>query len=113
MTAVVSPTDVRAIKALEIAATADRWLHVCVTDGQVAYAIPSQFKPGSGYVVDIDSCTCPDFEQRREACKHLLAVRLHLERRRRSAPRPVPPPREYTPDQLQTASALYERLYPV
>ncbi len=113
MTTTVCPTDVRAVKALEIAATADRWLRVRVSDGQIAYAIPSQFKPGLGYVVDVDGCTCPDFERRQEACKHIQAVRLHCERLSQPAPRVAPQPREYTPEELAEASAVYDRLYPV
>ncbi len=118
----------RAYKALEIAASADRWLRVGVADGQVAYAIPSQFKPGLGYVVDVDTCTCRDFELRQEPCKHVLAVRLHLEHLSGEGGRSIPSvstatpqpcnqrsaaPRQYTPEQLAEASAVYDKLFPV
>ncbi len=130
----------RAYKALEIAASADRWLRVGVADGQVAYAIPSQFKPGLGYVVDVDTCTCRDFElrqepckhvlavRRQEPCKHVLAVRLHLEHLSGEGGRSIPSvstatpqpcnqrsaaPRQYTPEQLAEASAVYDKLFPV
>lgn len=64
-------TRVRAERAAELsgrvtAAGSDRW------------QVPSSSGHG-GYMVVIGnrcSCTCPDFERRRTACKHIIAVRL-------------------------------------
>lgn len=40
------------------------------------YAVPSQSGASGGYLVDIveESCTCPDYELRRQQCKHVHAV---------------------------------------
>ena len=40
------------------------------------YAVPSQSATASKYMVDIidERCTCPDWELRRQACKHVSAV---------------------------------------
>ncbi len=112
MAATVSTSDPRSLKALDILQTADRWLRIRVAEGQHIYAVPSQSAPGAAYVTDTDTCTCPDFERRQEPCKHVLAVRLHIERLSQPAQRPTPPPREYTAEQLKAASALYDRLFP-
>src|SRR5690349_3988120 len=67
-------------KALEIAAR-----NKLVKKGDV-WRVPSQsgFKPY--YEVDLNDksprCTCPDFEIRRQPCKHIFAVEYTLERER-------------------------------
>ncbi len=108
MTITVSTTDPRSLKALELLAGADRWQKGHTRDGRSFYAVPSQ----SGTVLhmaDTRACTCHDFELRQEACKHVLAVRLHVARlqaqqpRRRAAQQP-------TPEQLAAASRHYEAL---
>lgn len=40
------------------------------------YAVPSQSGGASAYVVDLveETCTCPDYELRRQSCKHVHAV---------------------------------------
>ena len=45
------------------------------------YLVPSQGGRGQ-YTVDADAqrCSCPDFEYRRSACKHIFAVSIHIER---------------------------------
>jgi transposase/predicted nucleic acid-binding Zn finger protein len=45
------------------------------------YIVPSQSGRGS-YKVDVEKelCTCPDFDFRRQPCKHLIAVRLTIEK---------------------------------
>jgi ribonuclease HI len=49
------------------------------------YKVASQSEPGLFYVVDVqeNSCGCPDFVARGKeigACKHLLAVKMHLDK---------------------------------
>lgn len=45
------------------------------------FLVPSQGGRGQ-YTVDADAqrCSCPDFEFRRSACKHIFAVSIHIER---------------------------------
>src|ERR1700742_1595765 len=40
------------------------------------WAVPSQTRASERYLVDIEgsACTCPDYEERRAACKHVHAV---------------------------------------
>lgn len=40
------------------------------------YAVPSQASGGSKYLVDLidETCTCPDYELRRQSCKHVHAT---------------------------------------
>jgi len=43
------------------------------------FFVPSQTNAGSGYVVDLTAagrCSCPDWEERKEPCKHVFALRL-------------------------------------
>jgi transposase len=42
------------------------------------WAVPSQSDEASAYLVNLATraCTCPDFELRRVACKHILAVEI-------------------------------------
>lgn len=44
------------------------------------YAVPSQSGGAGGYIVDIvdETCTCPDYELRRQRCKHQEAVLFWL-----------------------------------
>jgi SWIM zinc finger len=77
MTVTISETDPRSIKAIEIAAGAAQWLKCRLADGHKAYGVPSQQTPGQYHVADCRACSCPDFRRRHDACKHVLAVRLH------------------------------------
>lgn len=70
--------NAREQKALEIA---DKYR--VVQDGH-KWTVPSQSGTGK-YIVRIvkgnADCTCPDFEMRRSACKHIMAVQYVIERR--------------------------------
>ena len=53
------------------------------------YSVPSQSGRGA-YAVNLETgpyhgpyCTCPDFEERQQPCKHIYAVQITLERERR------------------------------
>jgi hypothetical protein len=67
----------RQIKALQIAATSK------LTRKGNTWIVPSQVGHGE-YKVNPDPqaprCTCPDFEFRNAACKHVLAVEYVLQR---------------------------------
>ncbi len=79
MTIEVSTSDPRSLKALAILEGADRWVKGHrKADGRSFYSVPSQTSDAV-YMVDTRECTCPDFVQRRQPCKHVLAVRLHCE----------------------------------
>ena len=48
----------------------------------LGYKVPSQSGNGS-YVVNVDNtpfCSCPDFERRQSACKHVYAVEFTIQR---------------------------------
>lgn len=53
-----------------------------ISQNRLGYMVPSQSDNGS-YVVSIDDdpfCTCPDFENRQERCKHIYAVEFTVKR---------------------------------
>jgi hypothetical protein len=86
----ISADDPRTIRALEIAAEADRWLSLRAVDGREAFGVPSQAHTDQVYVVTRATCDCPDFRNtllaprldefgEPRACKHILAVRLYTE----------------------------------
>ena len=55
---------------------------VPIQKNRLGYQVPSQSGNGS-YVVSVDDepfCTCPDFEQRQERCKHVYAVEFTVQR---------------------------------
>ena len=80
MTITVSTSDPRSLKALELLAGADRWIRgLRKADGRSFYAVPSQTS-SAVYMVDTRECTCRDFTERRQPCKHVTAVRLHVAR---------------------------------
>lgn len=68
--------DLRELKALELAARS-KITFFCGT-----WLVPSQSGNGTYKVTlgDSASCTCPDFELRQKACKHVIAARLVAER---------------------------------
>lgn len=67
--------SIREKKGLDIANQA------AITRKGDLFLVPSQGGRGQ-YTVDADAqhCTCPDFEFRRAACKHIYAVSIHIER---------------------------------
>jgi len=107
MTIVVSTSDARSLKALALLETADRWQKGHTKDGRSFYAVPSQ----SGdvlHMVDCRACTCRDFERRQDACKHILAVRLHVARLKG---RPTRRPARHTAEQVAAGSAPAAALF--
>jgi SWIM zinc finger len=73
-----SSQDPRSTKAVALAAGAGQWLKCHTRDGRKRYGVPSQSAAGLYYLADCRTCTCPDFQRRQQACKHVLAVRLHV-----------------------------------
>ena len=71
-------TDPRTDRARTIASGASQWLKCRTADGKKYYSVPSQTDPTRRYLVDLRSCTCPDFQRRGGPCKHMAAVRLHV-----------------------------------
>ena len=89
MTITLSSEDPRSIKAIQIAAEAGQWAKCRARDGRKFYAVPSQRDSSVRYLADLNTCSCPDFQRRGSACKHVLAIRLqcalvqvHAQRRR-------------------------------
>jgi len=70
----------REIKAIEIA---DRFR---IAESSGKWIVPSQTHPTAKYGVRIvgeyAECDCPDYELRRDLCKHILAVQLVIKRER-------------------------------
>jgi hypothetical protein len=90
----ISDQDPRSLKAVEIAAGASSWLKCRSRDGQKAYGVPSQCQAGRYYLTTCQRCDCQDAQRHPgQACKHQLAVRLHvaLVKGARSLPRPRSP----------------------
>jgi hypothetical protein len=90
MAVTISAKDTRSIRAIEIAAGTATWLHIReVGNGRViGYQIPSQSKADGYYVVTQTFCTCFDAKRNPgQACKHQLAVRLHVELEKASQPK--------------------------
>src|SRR4051812_10233129 len=73
----MNTVDVRQQKAIEIA---DKFRIVESSGKWIVPSQSSQKKYAVHVVGDSGDCTCPDFELRREACKHLMAVRITLQR---------------------------------
>ena len=104
----VSTADPRSLKALAILETADCWQQGHTRGGRPFYAVPSQSAPNAYHMADCCACTCKDFERRQEACKHVLAVRLHVARLKgRATPRPA----RHGAEQVAAASAEYVALF--
>jgi transposase len=77
----------RQLKALEIASTSR------ITQTGDAWLVPSQ-SSGTKYTVKLSpfSCSCPDFQKREQACKHLLAVLELIQHTATSQAIPTPEP---------------------
>jgi uncharacterized Zn finger protein len=77
MTIQVSTTDARTARALELLATADRWLKITSkTDGRRYYVVPGS--NGRVYWARPDACSCPDATHRGATCKHMVATALYV-----------------------------------
>ena len=76
----IARRDLRQVKAVEIAADAGQWLKCRTNDGTKAYGIPSQSRENTYHLATRDRCSCPDFAQRQQPCKHAIAVRIHCDR---------------------------------
>jgi hypothetical protein len=76
--------DTRELRALELYRTRGHEIHHA---GEDLYLVPSCTGRGF-YSVDYceETCDCPDFLRRRENCKHILAVGVHVAKRRRQRP---------------------------
>ena len=74
-----SPSDLRTDRARFLAAGAGQWLK-CYTRAGKRYGIESQRQPGTYHLANTRTCSCPDFAHRQQACKHVLAVQLHVAR---------------------------------
>ena len=72
--------DTREFRALELYRTRGHHIH---RFGAGLYRVPSCAGEGF-YTVDYleETCNCPDFLHRRENCKHILAVGIHVAKRR-------------------------------
>ena len=87
MTITIDTADPRSLKALEVLATADRWVRGHRTDGVDFWVIPSVSAPDRVWWTSLEDCTCPDRQFRRTSCCHMRAVALRQARdegRRRS-----------------------------
>lgn len=79
MPVLISPTDPRGPQAIAIL-LADAFKTFVDAEGRRSWGVPSQSKPDLYYRVTDNGCTCPDIKYRPWlACKHMLAIRLHLE----------------------------------
>src|SRR5438045_4496530 len=74
--------DAREQRGLVIAATCKITRERRITDKR--FWVPSASQDGRKYKVtlkgDEQSCTCPDFEERRATCKHIYAVLFTIKR---------------------------------
>jgi len=73
-----------------VLATSDRWVKGHrKADGRAFFAIPGS--NGRLYHADTRDCTCPDRQQRRLDCKHMLAVRLWTIQQKAAGAQPAAP----------------------
>lgn len=69
--------DARQERGMQIAALAP------INKGEFGFVVPSQTMRGKSYIVAGDAakvCTCPDFAERHEPCKHIFAVEFVIQR---------------------------------
>ena len=94
MTVELSPSDPRSVKALALLPQARAWVTGHRKADGRAFLVAPASKPGAVYFVDARGaeCTCPDRQQRRVTCKHMLAARLLLVERGEPAAAPQPSP---------------------
>jgi hypothetical protein len=80
--------EARAVRGLEIASDSE-----ITREGNI-WTVPSQTSPKK-YLVNlfINTCTCPDFEENRQKCKHIYAVEYALQRES-GLQLPIPPKTE-------------------
>jgi hypothetical protein len=83
-TAAPAHPSTREQRGLELYRTRGLEIHQTAED---LYLVPSCTGQGF-YSVDYreETCDCPDFEHRGENCKHILAVGVHVAKRRRRRP---------------------------
>ena len=83
-TAAPAHPSTREQRGLELYRTRGHEIHQTAED---LYLVPSCTGQGF-YSVDYreETCDCPDFEHRGENCKHILAVGVHVAKRRRRRP---------------------------
>jgi SWIM zinc finger len=76
--------NTRELRALELYRTRGHEIRQSAED---LYLVPSCTGRGF-YSVDYreETCDCPDFTHRRENCKHILAVGVHVAKRRHQRP---------------------------
>ena len=88
MTVTIDPQNPRTVRALAVLATADRWVKGHrKADGRAFFTIPGS--NGHLYHADTRDCTCPDRQERRVECKHMLAVRMWKLQHDVAAPAPT------------------------
>lgn len=75
---VIDTSDKRTVKAIDIAAEAGQWARIVTADGSRMFGIPSSTDPLHLYLTTRETCSCPSFAHSGRACKHCLAVQLHL-----------------------------------
>jgi len=76
--------DTRELRALQLYRKHGQEIHHV---GEDLYLVPSSTGRGF-YSVDYrdETCDCPDFLRRRENCKHILTVGVHVAKRRHQRP---------------------------
>jgi hypothetical protein len=111
MTIVVSTDDRRSLKALALLEGAGTWQKGRTRGGRSFYAVPSQSAAGLLHMADTRACSCLDYRERRQPCKHVLAVRLHVARLNLGAGSPPDAAPRHTADQIAAGSALYAELF--
>ncbi len=95
MTITVSTADPRSVKALEVLASAPRWLKIRrKADGTKFYVIPGSKGVAHWTATDGSGCTCKGYRYR-GTCSHVLAVREFL-----AVERPAPAPAESREQQI-------------
>lgn len=81
---VYKPDARRDADAVVIAKDAGQWLHITLREpmgsfkaGERFYGIPSSQDDGSRYITNFRYCSCRDYENRGQGCKHQRAALLH------------------------------------
>jgi hypothetical protein len=111
MSVTITAADPRSIAALALTVRAGGWARCHLRDGSKFYGVPSRTRPGLVHLTDTQSCSCPDFKYRGQACAHILAVRLHCEQVKAKAALEAGRRGRHSPEQVAAGSALYAELY--